>query len=72
MKTNKYLDFFLNPFESTQSRKVLRVNPTTVAVRSEAEVLNIQIHRFGGDDYKMIQTNAIEDCLEYPKNEQKC
>ena len=72
MKANKYLDFFLNPFESAQSRKVLRVNPTTVPVRSEAEVLSIQIHSFGGDDYEMVQTQTIEDCFEYPKKEKKC
>ena len=72
MKANKYLDFFLNPFESAQSSKVLRVNPTTIPVRSEAEVLSIQIHSFGGDYYEMIQSKAIEDCFEYPKKEKKC
>jgi magnesium transporter len=35
-------------------------------------VLSIQIHSFGGDDYEMIQSKAIEDCFEYPKEEKKC
>ena len=72
MKSNKYLDFLLNPFESNQSRKVLNVNPTTTPNRVEAEVLNIQIQDFNVDNVEKIITQKIEDCFSFPKPERKC
>ena len=65
MRTKKYLDYILNPFDLLRTKKVLQVNPTAEPNRKEPEQSVISVFEYSKEKVVCSAITKIEDAFKY-------
>src|SRR6476661_7866910 len=65
MRSRKYLDYILNPFDLLRTKDVLRVNPTITPDRPAPEVVKFSITEFDKDDAHSFTVDRVEDVFPF-------
>lgn len=65
MLKNKYFSYILNPMELLRTKKVLQVNPTVPATRTEPEKVSIYVYDYDTQKVDYKELDSIPDCFPY-------
>ncbi len=64
-QSKKYLSYILNPLELLRTKKVLQVNPTAPAQRTEPEEVKIFVYDYNNQKINVAEFKQVPDCLQY-------
>jgi magnesium transporter len=70
MNTRKYISYLINPLELLRTKKVLHVNPTVAATRTEPEETKIFVYDYDHKNIEIKELSGVPECypfLDSPK-----
>src|SRR5436190_22310196 len=65
MRTPKYFTYLLNPLELLRTKKILQVNPTAAATRTEPESLKLTVYDYDQQHIEVKELSHIAPCSSY-------
>ncbi|HMO62404.1 MAG TPA: magnesium/cobalt transporter CorA [Ferruginibacter sp.] len=65
MKPAKYISYIFNPLELLRTQKVLHVNPTAPAVRTEPEQIKIFVYDYNQQSVQIEEFTEIANCFPF-------
>jgi len=65
MSPRNYFSYLLNPLELLRTKKVLHVNPTAVAVRTEPESVRLFVYDYDNQQIDVKELSEISSCFAY-------
>jgi magnesium transporter len=65
MNTKNYLSYLLSPLELVRTKKVLQVNPTVAAKRTEPEHLKIIVYDYDAQSIVTKEFSNADECFPY-------
>jgi magnesium transporter len=65
-KPTQYLEYILNPFNIFRTKEILKVNPTIIPARKEADIpTKIFVYDFNNTELDEINVSKVEDSFHY-------
>jgi len=65
MAVQKYLSYLLNPLELLRTKKVLQVNPTVAAPRTELEEIKIFVHDYDNSAFLVKELKSVSESFPF-------
>ncbi len=65
MAVQKYLSYLLNPLELLRTKKVLQVNPTVAAPRTELEEIKIFVHDYDSTTFLVKELKSVSESFPF-------
>jgi magnesium transporter len=65
MKPAKYFSYIFNPLELLRTQKVLHVNPTAPATRTEPEHIKIFVYDYNQQSIQLNEFSEVSDCFPF-------